>query len=90
MKTVGFFEESEGKKSSTRLNGFILLFFLMAFDLIYILRVSIESGEIKIGAVDRCLQRACVADTGASMPLSSNLLGIHSLFDTEIFLIENF
>jgi len=33
MKT-GFFEESEGVKSSTRLNSFILLFFLMGFDLL--------------------------------------------------------
>lgn len=31
MKT-GFFEEKEGVKSSTRLNSFILLFFLMGFD----------------------------------------------------------
>lgn len=31
---IGFFEESEGIKSSTRLNSFILLFFLMAFDII--------------------------------------------------------
>lgn len=29
---VGFFEEKEGIKSSTRLNSFILLFFLMGFD----------------------------------------------------------
>jgi hypothetical protein len=30
---VGFFEESPGVKSSTRLNSFILLFFLMGFDI---------------------------------------------------------
>ena len=29
---TGFFEEKEGIKSSTRLNSFILLFFLMGFD----------------------------------------------------------
>lgn len=33
MKT-GFFEESEGVKSSTRLNSFILLFFMMGFDIL--------------------------------------------------------
>ena len=32
MNKVGFFEEKPGVKSSTRLNSFILLFFLMAFD----------------------------------------------------------
>ncbi len=32
MKKVGFFEEEEGVKSSTRLNSFILLAFLMLFD----------------------------------------------------------
>ncbi len=33
MKT-GFFEEKEGVKSSTRLNSFILVFFLMGFDIL--------------------------------------------------------
>jgi hypothetical protein len=32
MKT-GFFEEAPGVKSSSRLSSFILLFFLMAFDI---------------------------------------------------------
>lgn len=32
MQKVGFFEEKPGVKSSTRLNSFLLLLFLMAFD----------------------------------------------------------
>jgi len=35
MKT-GFFEESAGVKSSTRLNSFLLLLFFMAFNLMWI------------------------------------------------------
>jgi len=31
---VGFFEESEGVKSSTRLGSFISLFFLFGFDIL--------------------------------------------------------
>lgn len=31
---AGFFEEEEGVKSSTRLSSFILLFFLIAFDIL--------------------------------------------------------
>ena len=38
----GFFEEKEGVKSSTRLNSFILLFFLMAFDTILALTKGFE------------------------------------------------
>ena len=38
----GFFEEKEGIKSSTRLNSFILLFFLMAFDTILALTKGFE------------------------------------------------
>lgn len=33
---VGFFEEEENVKSSTRLNSFILLLFFMAFNLLWI------------------------------------------------------
>jgi hypothetical protein len=33
MIKTGFFEEAPGVKSSTRLNSFILLFFLMGFDI---------------------------------------------------------
>ena len=32
MAKIGFFEEEEGVRSSTRLQSFILLFFLMGFD----------------------------------------------------------
>ena len=35
MKT-GFFEESPGVKSSTRLNSFILLWFFIAFNIMWI------------------------------------------------------
>lgn len=31
---VGFFEEKDGVKSSTRLNSFLLLLFLFAFDIV--------------------------------------------------------
>ena len=34
MSKIGFFEEKEEVKSSTRLNSFILLFFLMGFDVL--------------------------------------------------------
>jgi len=33
MEKIGFFEETEGVKSSTRLNSFMLLLFLMGFDI---------------------------------------------------------
>ena len=33
---VGFFEEEEGVKSSTRLNSFILLLFFRAFNLLWL------------------------------------------------------
>ncbi len=36
MKT-GFFEESPGVKSSTRLNSFLLLWFLMGFNIMWLL-----------------------------------------------------
>ena len=36
MAKVGFFEEKEGVKSSTRLNSFILLLFFIAFNLMWI------------------------------------------------------
>ena len=31
---IGFFEEKEGQKSSTRLNSFLLLFFMFCFDIV--------------------------------------------------------
>ena len=34
MSKTGFFEEKEGVKSSTRLNSFILLLFLIGFDIL--------------------------------------------------------
>lgn len=34
MAKTGFFEEAEGVKSSTRLSSFILLFFLIGFDIL--------------------------------------------------------
>jgi len=48
MSKTGFFEESEGVKSSTRLNSFILLFFLMGFDLLMmrLANFSIDSNFI--------------------------------------------
>jgi hypothetical protein len=33
METIGFFEEAPGKKSSVRLNSFLLLLFFMAYNL---------------------------------------------------------
>lgn len=36
MAKIGFFEEEEGVKSSTRLSSFILLLFFIAFNLMWI------------------------------------------------------
>lgn len=33
---IGFFEESEGVKSSTRLNSFLLLMFFMGFNFLWV------------------------------------------------------
>jgi len=38
MKT-GFFEEAEGVKSSTRLNSFIMMFFTIGFDYLWVFKV---------------------------------------------------
>ena len=45
---TGYFEEKEGVKSSTRLNSFILLFFLIIFDLaiIFTTNFTIDSNFI--------------------------------------------
>ena len=42
---VGFFEEKEGVKSSTRLMSFLLLFFVFAFDIGYLV------GQVQLGKV---------------------------------------
>lgn len=40
---IGFFEEAEGIKSSTRLMSFLLLFFVFAFDVGYLV------GQVQLG-----------------------------------------
>jgi hypothetical protein len=37
MKKVGFFEESEGVKSSARLKSFLVLLFTMGFDVLWVM-----------------------------------------------------
>jgi len=53
MKKIGFFEEAEGIRSSTRLNGFILLFFLMGFDILMtrLDNFSIDQGFITFNII---------------------------------------
>ena len=43
MENIGFFEEREGVKSSTRLMSFLLLFFVFAFDIGYLV------GQVQLG-----------------------------------------
>ncbi len=40
MEKTGFFEEQPGRKSSTRLNSFLLLIFFMVFNLYYVISNS--------------------------------------------------